>query len=169
MNLSTRKQAKLNNESKYYTGNPCPKGHIAYRYTNIGLCVECRKEINKLRDYKQMYANRPKEIRAKYLQWQKQNPEKVSVIRKRYRKNNPNKINARNNKRRAARINACPVWVSTKELEEIYLKCPKGLVVHHIVPLINPIVCGLHVPWNLQYLTVSKNLKKGNKLLACYL
>lgn len=36
--------------------------------------------------------------------------------------------------------------------------------VDHIVPLNNPIVCGLHVPWNLQIVFSTFNMRKGNKL-----
>lgn len=25
--------------AKYFTGNPCPKGHLAERYTHNGACV----------------------------------------------------------------------------------------------------------------------------------
>ena len=71
----------------------------------------------------------------------------------------------RTNRRRALKINAVPKWCNLEKIKEIYKNCPKGYHVDHIIPLNNPIVCGLHVENNLQYLTAKENTSKGNKLL----
>jgi len=60
---------------------------------------------------------------------------------------------------------AMPPWVDQKivaELRDIYLGCPDGHHVDHIVPLRGVIVLGLHLPCNLQYLTVAGNYHKSN-------
>jgi hypothetical protein len=68
--------------------------------------------------------------------------------------------------RRARKSNATPTWVDTKAIGEIYGDCPAGMQVDHVVPLCGVDVCGLHVPWNLQYLTPSENASKRNRLVA---
>jgi len=68
-------------------------------------------------------------------------------------------------KRRSLIKNATPVWQDAKSIRDIYMNCPSGYEVDHIVPIVSDIVCGLHVSNNLQYLTRAENIKKGNKLV----
>ena len=71
----------------------------------------------------------------------------------------------KSNKRRAIKLRAIPKFANLNKIKEIYKNCPKGYHVDHIIPLNNPIVCGLHVEWNLQYLSAKDNCSKGNKLI----
>lgn len=61
-----------------------------------------------------------------------------------------------------------PKWVSLVDIKFIYDNCPRFYNVDHIVPLVNPLVCGLDVPWNMQYLKKSENNKKSNKFDGTY-
>ena len=60
-------------------------------------------------------------------------------------------------------MDATPEWADLKKIKEIYFNRPDGYHVDHIIPLQSEIVCGLHVPENLQYLPAYTNRAKGNK------
>ena len=66
-----------------------------------------------------------------------------------------------------------PIWADLQEVFKIYANCPKGLHVDHIIPLRSLIdgrpVTGLHVSYNLQYLTAIENHKKYNRITESYL
>lgn len=47
------------------------------------------------------------------------------------------------------------------KIKEIYLNCPEGYEVDHIIPVSKG---GLHHQDNLQYLTISENRRKNNKI-----
>jgi hypothetical protein len=135
--------AKLAGVKRYFTGNPCPAGHICERRVCNGACIDCHRVTT----------------RKSSQAYRKHHPEKI----KNWRKENKNLINALTAKRRASQKHATPKWVNLEDIKTIYQSCPEGYVVDHIVPLTNKAVCGLHVPWNLQYLTPSENSSKGNK------
>jgi 5-methylcytosine-specific restriction endonuclease McrA len=53
-----------------------------------------------------------------------------------------------------------------KDIIQIYEARPEGTQVDHIIPINGENVSGLHVPWNLQYLTPEENNAKSNKTLT---
>jgi len=69
-------------------------------------------------------------------------------------------------KYKAAKLQRTPKWANLAKIQEIYNKCPKGYHVDHKIPLQGKLVCGLHVETNLQCLTATDNMKKGNKYIV---
>jgi 5-methylcytosine-specific restriction endonuclease McrA len=86
-------------------------------------------------------------VRKAVRDWEKANPEKRGWYRR---------------KAKQSIDRARPPWIDSKALSDIYNNCPPGMEVDHIVPLRGKNVSGLHVPWNLQYLTAQENRRKGN-------
>ena len=95
------------------------------------------------------------------------NQEAVNAARRHRWANDPH-YPARKYYRRKDVKDRTPQWVDLNDILEIYANCPKGMVVDHIVPLKGKIdgmpVTGLHVPWNLQYLSKAQNLKKNCRI-----
>ena len=92
-----------------------------------------------------------------------ENIEEERERNKKYKKNNPGKVKSWAAKRRAAELERTVGWSDDLVIQMIYEDCPEGYHVDHIIPLQGKNVSGLHVAWNLQYLTAEENLSKGNK------
>ena len=99
-----RREAKSANLPRYFTGKPCPKGHIAERYTKHGTCCQCASENAKSqakKEYDRRYYRENKErigVRvAKYAEenkeavlarvnaWSAENPERVTANKLAYK------------------------------------------------------------------------------------
>ena len=110
-------------------------------------------------------ANNPEKWRIYLKTYRDKNPELIKILNKKWAKANPDKIRKMGRVRQAARRACMPKWVDRAAIKAIYDGCPSGYHVDHIVPVKGKYVCGLHVPWNLQYLPPLENIRKGNRLI----
>ena len=197
----------LAGEPKYWTGIPCKNGHIEFRATRSGSCLECRRKCDRKRyaadpqgeiarkqahyaknadairqKRREKYAENPDKerlvARERSAEWRAANPDKVKAqqsLKSAYKKANRHKGAALLAKRRAAKKQRTPSWLTEDHLwmiEEVYEIAEvrskvTGISWHvdHICPLQGKNVSGLHVPWNLQVITAAENIAKGNRFL----
>ena len=141
-----------------------------------GLATECREcKRHQDRDYA---ARNRAAAKQRASEWYYKNYEyalqRNKVNGERWRKENPDKHCARQNRRRALKLNATPTWLT--ESHNLHIQCKYSLAkmlsketgiqyhVDHIIPLKGKTVCGLHVPWNLRVIPALDNLRKSNKI-----
>jgi hypothetical protein len=130
----------------------------------------------------------PERVAAIKSKWDKNNPDKIKTtnaayyIREKdavaercrsYRQNNKERYAGLSARRRARKSNATPTWLTPDHHAEMLrfyeeaarLTVETGVIHHvdHIVPLQGKNICGLHVPWNLQVITMAENCSKGNR------
>ena len=186
----TRKKAQDLGAKYYFTGQPCKHGHVAPRKTK-GSCIECLKveweKANTTRaEYFRAYneSDAGKQAKRKYYEANKEQviaranarpAEERTRHREKYKKQNPDLYKALNSVRKRRHKNATPPWITQDQkqaIKNLYLNAMhltkitgERYVVDHIIPLINPTICGLHVPWNLRVMTQEENLRKSNKLI----
>jgi len=145
------------NKAQTYQGTPCKKGGHTLRYVSTSHCVVCVNSSGRKR-----YAENTEECKAQHKKWAKENPKKIKLINDRWQKKNPEFCSHKTAERRAKKKQRTPPWAENCPIvKQIYIDCPKGYEVDHIHPLSKG---GLHVHWNLQYLTISENRSKGAKL-----
>jgi hypothetical protein len=114
------------------------------------------------------------QISIQRAQYSLANKGRFTEYRKQWAKNNPGKVNAKTARRRAARRNAMPKWLTKEqhlEMEAKYIEAARltketGIPheVDHIEPLQGKDRSGLHVPWNLRVVTRTENRHKSRKV-----
>jgi len=147
----TNKEAIRAHKKKYYQNNK-------ERLVAIG------------REY---YAANREERCAQKAVYREANREKLNAYGREYQQDNPGKINAYTAKRKAAKIQRTPRWLTNDDYNAIRtlyetaaaLTKSTGIKHHvdHIIPLQGRTVSGFHCPTNLQILTQSENCSKNNK------
>ena len=136
--------------------------------TRDARCSDCVSEAR--RKYRE--ANREKDL-ERQRKYRVANREKEREYHRRWSAANRDKRNALDAKRRAAKLQRTPKWLTKehyKQMEDMYTKAQRlfGQLdvkynVDHIIPLQGNNVSGLHVPWNLQVITAEENNRKYNK------
>lgn len=181
---STRKEAVKSGAKYYFTGKPCNRGHVALRKTK-GCCIECMKEDWNTNNKKRKSKPKSEAAKAAGRRYYEKNKELVIARakarpaedknrwKKQYKDRNPELYKSINSFRRRRHRNATPPWLTyfqKRDIKALYVQAMtlskitgEQYVVDHIVPLNNPEVCGLHVPWNLRVITQEENLAKSNK------
>lgn len=112
-------------------------------------------------------AERTKPIRAR---WKVDNADKVREQNREHRLNNKDYYRFHARLRQATKMRATPAWADLNAIAAVYAEALRlseetGILHHvdHIVPLRGKTVCGLHWEGNLQILSATENLSKGNR------
>lgn len=127
------------------------------------------KNRDKILSRKKIYREENSE---KIFEYRKENSASSKEYQSEYYLRNKGKFQYKSALRRSNRLKATPPWLTPEQkalVENLYKfrANVSGVVgreyhVDHIVPLQSEVVCGLHVPWNLQVIPAKDNLSKSN-------
>jgi 5-methylcytosine-specific restriction endonuclease McrA len=119
------------------------------------------------------YAANPEAGRVKNRRQYAENPQRYVKASRAWQKNNPARKKMIGAAYRASKLKATPIWLTAiqkAQVQEFYeiatartMQTGVRHEVDHVYPLQGKRSRGLHVPWNLQVLTQTENIKKKNK------
>lgn len=141
---------------------------LRHRMRNAQWVAEnAQKRAEYTRRYREL--NR-EQLRAKALERRNKDPEAARASYTRWAKANPEKHAARAARYKTQRLGATPAWSDKSACDRFYalaaeLEAAFGVEMHvdHVIPLRGRLVCGLHVPENLQVVTGEYNVRKRNR------
>jgi hypothetical protein len=145
MKLLAFSVARAEGKTRYFTGDACPRGHIAERIVSTRACVACAAEkkqawltANPEKANAQKRAWRDKNIeKARALnlasqklhresanerqrRWLSENREQANAASAAWAKANPGKCTARSARRRAAELQRTPAWADNDVINSLY-------------------------------------------------
>ena len=145
MNMTPRQMAIEEGNTRYFTGKPCPRGHIAERMVSTRGCRECITEKKKAwnaenpekvnsqkrswRDANLEHArklNRDNQklhrdsANIRQRRWYAANHEQANAATSNWAKSNPDKNCAKTARRRAALLEQMPSWADHDAIDDVY-------------------------------------------------
>ncbi len=200
-----RVAAALAGQATYIPESPCARGHLLRITSGGSCieCRRMKEKeryhkdpaMTKARTAKKYYANaehtramhnafhhKNKKVlnvlaRVRSADWRLKNPNHAGAkaSKKAYKVANPGKTMAHTVKRRVAKMQRTPAWLTSADfwlIEQAYdLAALRTKMfgfswhVDHIIPLQGKYVSGFHVPCNLQVIPGAENIRKANKHL----
>lgn len=173
--------------SEFYSDNRSTSGYRSHCKLCMSKATLIRNEVNPEKHREcvaRWQSNNIERCKENNAAWQKNNPDKCAGYAVNWRSNNrelsrsnasmyqklyPERCNANNAKRRASKLSATVSWADSSAMEQLYVEARRlfeetGVKYHvdHIVPLVHPLVCGLHWEGNLQVITETENCIKHN-------
>ena len=159
----------------FHKGNN-PDGHRTWCKT----CMSVYKKEYRIKNSERLSAQQKEYDQKKYPLRKKYYQDRYVALKDKiaeqsrlWRINNPHLNAKKANKRRAAKLQRTPVWLSDDDcwmIEQAYeLAATRTKLfgfswhVDHVIPLQGKTVSGLHVPTNLQVIPGKENLMKHNK------
>ena len=140
-----------------------------YQEHKVEIAKYYQKHKVEIGKYKAKYNQEHKIEKAIYdAKYRQEHKFEIAKHVAKYQKDNPDKFNAYEAKRRALKLNQIPPGTDLKKVAKIYklareISEKTGIKMHvdHINPLSKG---GPHCPENLQIITATENLEKGDKL-----
>jgi hypothetical protein len=166
MDVISRKEAKAQGLTRYFTGKPCHKGHVSERFVSTRTCFVCNND-SAVREY----TRDPEKAAARSKAWRDKYPDRTRAFFTKWRKKNLGYDAFRVTYRKAQKLEATVSWADNKKIKAIYAEAKRLTVetgiehhVDHYYPLQGEFCCGLHVENNLHILTADENCRKGNQM-----
>lgn len=152
-----------------------PRRYDAPNATHRAHCYPCRNATAGIALKRAQDAWRERNrtrVNALAVSWSRKNSQRKAAAFKKWAQQNQFYLSEQTRRRYARKLNATPIWADKAAMRAVYKEARRLTIetgipheVDHIYPLKSDVMCGLHVPANLQVLTKSQNSAKKNRVV----